>query len=392
MSDQLQRDESNADESSNESTDDVATNDAEVDAQSNENAAPNKLRLRDPSMVSSARDLLATIDPLTYHRTLASLVRSGHHSVLQELPYSPQLAFHDPTQVAIHPEPSSIETVELYARTAYPDFDKVLLAAFSDPKNNHLLTEIYHTVVTHRKNVAIVTNHGQIIDIALVLAAFVSAMLHPERRFGVLDDQMTLEDLTDRCNVLVSRMVVTRQAFSIPAIQVLQSASRIFLTVPQTASRRRARLDPEHVRANNTVARYELGQRLDEGGQILLMAASGSQDLNIPNLMHKARAAWRQRKGDDPGEAPTLHLQPLYDGTINMMMDSEYVLPIAICLDSETPACEIGSLTYMREREDCHAVMDWIAEAHQSATGVSTIYHSHEDDLLTQVRAFLNRS
>lgn len=392
MSEQLQRDDAAQEEASPELVDDVATEDVEPTDDDATDAPKVTIKPRDPSVVAAARNVLAGIDPQAYHRTLTSLVRSGHSSVLQELAYSPQLTFHDPTKVAIEPEPSSVETVELYARTAYPDFDKVLLAAFSDPKIDHLLNEIYHTVVTHRKNVAIVTNHGQIIDIALVLAAFVSAMLHTDRRFGVLDDQITLEDLTDRCNVLVSRMVVTRQAFSIPAIQVLQSAARIYLTVPQTASRRRARLDPEHVRANNTVARYELGQRLDDGGQILLMAASGSQDLTIPNLMHKARAAWRQRKGDDPGEAPTLHLQPLYDGTIGMMLNCEYVLPIAICLDSETPACEIGSLTYLREREDCHAVMDWIAEAHQEATGVPTIYHSHEDDLLTQVRAFLNRS
>ncbi len=46
----------------------------------------------------------------------------------------------------------------------------------------------------------------------------------------------------------------------------------------------------------------------------------------------------------------------------------------------------------MREKDDCHRIMDWIALAHQEATGVPTIYHWHEDDLLTQVRAFMHRS
>ena len=44
-------------------------------------------------------------------------------------------------------------------------------------------------------------------------------------------------------------------------------------------------------------------------------------------------------------------------------------------------------MTRLTERDDCHRVMDWIAHAHQDATGVPTIYHWHEDDLLTQVRS-----
>jgi hypothetical protein len=73
------------------------------------------------------------------------------------------------------------------------------------------------------------------------------------------------------------------------------------------------------------------------------------------------------------------------------MQSCRYVLPIAICLDPVTPACSIGALTRVHETDDCHRIMDWIALAHQEATGVPTIYHWHEDDLLTQVRAYLNR-
>jgi hypothetical protein len=293
--------------------------------------------------------------------------------------------------VVVEPEPTNIETIELYARAAYPDFDKVLAAAFLDPAQDHLLTALYHLLVTENENVALVTNHGQIIDIALVMAGLLSAMLAPERSFGVLGEHTSLEELAERFNVLVSRMITTRQAFNVPAIQVLQSASRIFLSVPQTASRRRAKLETAMVRANNVLMRSELDHRLARGGELLAMAASGSQDLTIPGLMQKARAAWRQRRGDDPGEAPTLHLQPLYDGTISLMQSCRYVLPIAICLDATTPACVIGGLTRLTEKDDCHRIMDWIALAHQDATGIPTIYHWHEDDLLTQVRALLNR-
>ncbi|CAN5583113.1 hypothetical protein BH10ACT3_BH10ACT3_03380 [soil metagenome] len=343
------------------------------------------------SPADEAREILSDADPAAYFRLLNGLVRSSHSSVLQALPYSPALSYHDPACVVVEPEPTNIDTIELYARAAYPDFDKVLRDAFNDPAQDNLLTALYHLLVTEGENVALITNHGQIIDIALVMAGLLSAMLDPDRSFGVLGERTTLDELAERFNVLVSRMITTRQAFNVPAIQVLQSASRIFLSVPQNASRRRAKLEAAMVRDNNVLMRRELDQQMAQGGQLLAMAASGSQDLTIPGLMLKARAAWRQRRGDDPGEAPTLHLQPLYDGTISLMQSCRYVLPIAICLDAATPACVIGGLTRLTEKDDCHRIMDWIALAHQEATGTPTIYHWHEDDLLTQVRALLNR-
>ena len=342
--------------------------------------------------VESARDLLASTDAQSYYKMLTSLVRPSHSSLLQELPYTPALSFHDPACVVVEPEPTNVEALELYARAAYPDFDRVLAPAFADPALDHLLTALYHLLAIEGENVAMVTNHGQIIDIALVIGALQSALLAPDRSFGVLGQRTTLEEMADRCNVLVSRMVTTRQAFNVPALQVLQSGTRTYLTVPQTQSRRRSKLDPELARANNIVMRHELDERLAGGGQLLAMAASGSQDLMLPKLMLKARAAWRQRRGEDPGETTTLHLQPLYDGTVTLMRSCKYVLPIAISLDPAMPACVIGGLTQVREKDDCHRIMDWIALAHQEATGVPTIYHWHEDDLLTQVRAFMHRS
>jgi hypothetical protein len=137
--------------------------------------------------------------------------------------------------------------------------------------------------------------------------------------------------------------------------------------------------------------RHELDLQMSEGGQLLAMAASGSQDLSLAaGLMQKVRTQWRQRRGVDPAEdTDTMHLQPLYDGTIQLMLGCRYVMPIAISLDPKNPTCAVGSLTRVREKNDCHRVMEWIAEAHQAGTGVPTIYHRQEDDLLTQVRALV---
>lgn len=344
----------------------------------------------DAEQLAAARTLLAGVDPAVYYRSMAGLARADHSALLQPLEFDPSLPGHDPSCVAVEPDPSGWQTTHMYARAAYREFDAVLASAFSADELDHLLTEIYHRVVVDRRNVAVVTNHGDIVDIALVLAALVLAIGERDRSFGVLGERIDHNAFAQHANVMVSRMVASRQTFSIPALVVLQSMCRVWLTVPQTASRRRAKLDVDLVRANNLVMRHELGELLVEGGQLLAMAASGSQDLSLAaNLAQRVRATWRQRRGVEPGAGPSLHLQPLYDGTISFMLTCEYVLPVAIALDASRPACVIGGLTRVREPEDCHAIMDWIAAAHEERTGVSTIYHRHEDPLLVQVRDVL---
>ncbi len=345
---------------------------------------------RSSSPIDEARELLAATDPAAYYKALSGLARQGHHAVLQPLPYTPSLEFHDPSCVVIEPRPANTDTIELYANAAYPNFPW-LLERFRDPVIAERLDALYQLVFNEGTNVAVVTNHGQIIDIALVGGAMIDAMCSSGREFGVLGEHIEVEDLAVRMNVLVSRMVTTRMAFNIPAMQVLQCGARTFLSVPQTHSRRRAKLDPALVRANNQLMRHELDVRLSEGGQLLAMAASGSQDLSVAvEMVQRMKAQWRQLRGYEPdGSLETVHLQPLYDGTINLMLGCKFVLPIAVSLDPSHPALEVGALTRVREKNDCHRIMEWIADAHQEATGLPTIYHRQEDDLLTQVRSIV---
>lgn len=342
------------------------------------------------SAVDRAQALLASADPAAYHKSLSSLLRSGPGSLLQPMAYSASRPYHDPTCVVVEPDQTGIDTVQLYCHAAYPEFDETLARPFDDPSLDHLIASVYHGLMNEGINVALVTNHGQIHDIALVLAALVLALCNEHRTFGVLGERTNLEEISLRCNLLLSRMVAATQVFTVPTTQVLQAMCRTFYSVPQTASRRRAKLDPELARANNLVMRDRLERQLADGGQLLAMAASGSQDISLAaGLARKVRSAWRQRRGEEPGDSASLHLQPLYNGTINLMLDCHYVLPVAIALDKSHPACVVGGLTRVRSSEDCHDVMHWIASAHEQATGVPTVYHQREDDLLTQVRAAL---
>lgn len=340
------------------------------------------------SPIEEARHLLESSDGATYYKALSGLARQGHHALLEPLPYSTSLEFHDPACVVVDPRAGNTDTIELFANAAYPHFGW-LLERFRDPVVAERLDALYQMVFNEGANVAVVTNHGQIIDIALVGGAMIDAMCTAGRSYGVLGEEIEVADLAERFNVLVSRMVTTRMAFNIPAMQVLQVGARTFLSVPQTHTRRRAKLDPALVRANNQLMRHELDLQLSEGGQVLAMAASGSQDLSVTvGMVQKLATQWRQLRGVDPGDAAeTVHLQPLYDGTMNLMLGCRFVLPIAVSLDPAHLALEVGSLTRVREKNDCHRVMEWIADAHQQSTGLPTIYHRQEDDLLTQVRS-----
>lgn len=335
-----------------------------------------------------ALELLSSTDPAAYHRSISSLLRSGADTLLKPMPYDETKPYHDPACVVVEPQQQGLDTMRLYSRFAYRDFDKVLAEPFNDPRFDHLLTSIHHLTVNEGKNIAVVTNHGELHDIALVLSALVLALCDENRTFGVLGERTSLEEVSERSNLLLSRMVAMTEVFNIPTTEVLQVMCRTFYSVPQTASRRRSKVDPELARANNVVMRRQLEMQLEKGGQILAMAASGSQDIRVAaGVARFLRHAWRGRRGEDRNaDAPSLHLQPLYNGTMNLMMTCDYVLPVAISLKPEHPACELGGLTKVRSTDDCHAVMHWIAETHERATGVVTEYHPREDDLLTQIR------
>ena len=118
------------------------------------------------SIVDQARRRLADADPAAVYRSMAGLVRSSH-TLLQPISYSASLAFHQPTCVAVEPEPSTAEAIHLYGRAAYPHFDRDLVDTLASPTLDHLMTEVYHLLVAEGRNIALVTNHGQIIDIAL---------------------------------------------------------------------------------------------------------------------------------------------------------------------------------------------------------------------------------
>lgn len=374
----------------------MAPTDSTSPSDNGEEAAPTgpyNAAAEEPSAVEIdipwCRDYLSNYDAEECYQALARLVRPNQTSVLSALDYDKSEPTHSPMCVSLPPDVAGLDSVRLYARAAYRDFDTNLVSAFQTPRVSGTLTAIYNRLIHDNSNIAVVTNHGDIIDIALVLAALTIALCDEEQTFGAFDEQLELETLADRSNIMVSKMVATRSAFEIPAITVLQNMCHTFLSVPQTHSRRRARLDPDYIRANNMVMREELSAKLDRGGQLLAMAASGSQDISAASGLWRKIRQLRAARLDESAEAPSLHLQPLYSGTIRLMTSCEYVLPVATSMDADHSVCTVGELTRVRDDDDCHGIMEWLAAAHQDATGITSVYHSQEDDRLSQLREAL---
>ena len=358
--------------------------------QSPTRAASKPVEAELPLTPDSARELLEGCDHEAFYRSVASLARPGHGSVIQTMEFDSELGFHRADCVTVEPKPQGLDALHLYAKAAWPSFDEDVLASFMRPENAVTLADTFYRLTEEGGNVALVTNHGEIIDIAVVLAGFVIGSIHRGAQFGVLGEDVTVDGYVPHMNLLVSRMVASTAAFGLPTMNVLQSLCRTYLSVPQTVSRRRAKIDSTLARASNVLARHELAQQLDRGGQLLAMAASGSQDLRLASgLIAKVRSNWRTMRNEEPREQPSLHLQPLYDGTINLMLATRYVLPIAVSLNRSHPACVLGQLTRVRSAQDCHDVMHWIAETHQHTTKVVTVYHQQEYALLDQVRTVM---
>ena len=236
--------------------------------------------------VEAARDLLASTDAQSYYRMLTSLVRPSHSSVLQELPYTPASPFHDPACVVVELEPTNVETLEVYARARRTPLDRVLAPAFVDPAiDQSCLTALSrparHRGVQRRGGDEPRSDHRHRVGDGGDESTPVRAGSHV-RRAGTHD-----HGGGDRgsVNVLVSRMVVN------PAGLQRSGAAGPAVGDPDLPD---GAPDPESTslearpgargRANNKVMRHEFDVRLSDGGQLLAMAASGSQDLSLPRV------------------------------------------------------------------------------------------------------------
>lgn len=296
--------------------------------------------------------LLGRYQPQEVYDLLCTLVdRHAKNGLFRVMGYDSAKPYHNPTVAVLEPtHPTSTNaTIQPFGPAVHPGFE-VILQAWQDHPD--LLAFIAGEMSQHGRNFTLITNHGKIFDIALVLGGLRIT----------LDSRLSPEIFTQQTSTIVSGGIRTLevsldllgQSVVLPAIDILQMFTRVLTSFPTTPTRKNVKFDPGLVSATNELVRLELDEIRAVGGQMIAMAPSASEDRIFSDATH---------------------MQPLMDGTISLMLDS-WVLPAAVTLDgSEKPACTVLEPKWITSAEDCHAVMEVIALQCYRQSLVEHIYH-----------------
>lgn len=235
-------------------------------------------------------------------------------------------------------EPLDEAVINILAETVEPRFNALLdlinQAESGDRKEVSRINEQFK----NRDNLIIVTNHGDLIDIALVEAAFYSIFKKAEMTFNT--------------SIIISKMV-TMLGYKmgndiIPCTDVLKMlCDDIFLSFPRSETIEKAafmRLVPDEIDRHNKLVRKSIGKLLMEGSNLMALAPSGSKDKEISENHYR--------------------LGPINPGTIAIMrFERTFVLPVAVWLKSDQPFFKICDIPRkIQSDEEVHGMMETIAK------------------------------
>ncbi len=245
-----------------------------------------------------------------------------------------------PSQLSLHIEgdPQSAAVVENIATIAEPRFSKFMEILEETEKNKQEMSRIGE-LLKGGNNVIIATNHGNLIDIALVEAAIYS-MLNKQ------DYQLKTGIVISKMAAMLGFKINTQIAPCTDVLKLL--CSDIFLSYPRSESMKKSRLSkllPDEIDRHNKSMRKMVRQKLDEGGMLLAIAPSGAKDKMCDS------------------DSKNYLLGPLGVGTTGMIVHPRtYVLPVAIWLDGEVPFMEICDIPrLMNSDQGVHDMMSDIS-------------------------------
>lgn len=296
--------------------------------------------------------ILRSYNPEDVYRMLARLSQKhAAKSRFRGLPYNPRFDFHRPDNVGFAPIDPAISNGELHPYgPAVHDGFSVIYAAWQNL--DYFLSIMAGEMRMHGRNFTLVTNHGALFDIALVLGAL---------RLNIATKLPAIE-FSRHSTLIVSAGVRTLEvavevngvAVVMPAIEVLRFYTHVLASFPTTFSVKGINFDPELVKASNELVRILHEEKLQAGGQIIAMAPSASEDRLLSNGKH---------------------MQPLKNGTMELMIGT-WAIPVAVTLDGdEPPACKVLEPRWIEGTDDCHDMMDEVAHQCHRQSLVPHIYH-----------------
>lgn len=301
---------------------------------------------------------------------------TGKHNAFAPLPFNPRdldRGIHSgyPGQLLddydIEPDltPNMEPFIEMSGELFQEGFSDII-ACFYENKN---LLDSIGEKLDGDENVVIITNHGEIYDIAIIQAALRVALA----RHAVDNDKPLLT--ADRFNLIVHRMISQLgvpdrehpERTPAPALGILQLVGETYLSFPRTENSRKAQIPPELDRKCNDLMLESLGNKMSTGGQILAFAPSGSKDESIRDKFGK----WFKV------------IKPVNAGTYRLMQqDKAWILAVGVALNHDTgPVCSISELTKCQSDDECDELLDSIAERHARLTKIKTVYARKQADI-----------
>lgn len=189
-------------------------------------------------------------------------------------------------------------------------------------------------------NVVIATNHGDLIDVAVALAAVYCSL-----------DKMGYQFKT---SIIISKMVAFLgyeiEGNMAPAVEVLQMlCTKIYLTFPRTESVSKSGLQKffgrDNVDGYNGKVTKVIGKDQEDGGMLLAVAVSGSTDK------------------EDPDNPDAKIMSGIGRGTVGILTDeNSYTQSMAISLSGEPVLEFVGTPLALQKEDEAHDMMDNLAE------------------------------
>lgn len=301
------------------------------------------------SYASRRRELQTRLEQFNSQAVYPLLAELGsRHTTGPLLPmgFDPSKPYHRLTTAMVPGVAVSNRDLAPFGPKAHKNF-RVIPEAWH--QHSDMMRFIAGEMLRGRTNFTLITNHSNIIDIALVAGAL---RLEIERWLSAME-------FTQRCTLVISRGITTTQLYVreddlfMPAVEAIQMFANVALSFPTTPTVRNKKFPDDLVRTSNELTKLELAEFLEPGGRLLAIAPSASRD-----IFYSER----------------IHMQPLKAGTMQLMRG--WVIPVAVNLDGdEPPACTILGPTFIETDDDCHAVMHEIAHECHRQTLVPHTYH-----------------
>lgn len=299
------------------------------------------------SRADQIRQQLAEYNSAEILQALSELGERNTKGLLKPLSYDPEKSYNDLSSVMLDASPLSNTQLAPIGKAAHSGFPAIELAWREHPD---MLSFVADEIKRKGTNFTLVTNHSNVIDIALVLGAMRLEMA------SWIDG----EAFSHSSGLIISRGIVTTQAvfesmgFSMPTVEAIQLLSNVFFSFPTTPTVRSKGFPREMVKLSNELTKLELDNFLQLGGRVLAIAPSASKDQLL-----------RDR----------VLMQPLKNGTMDLMKG--WVIPVAVTLDGpEPPACKVLPWRYVETYSDCHDIMREIAK---ECTRQTLVVHNYHD-------------